>query len=112
MGLFTNQFLNVVEWDENGAGILMQKWDNKEIKKGSKLIIRPGQDAVFVYNGKVEGVFEEDGEYDIESDIIPILTTLKSFKFGFNSPLKAEVVFVNTKEQLVKWGTKNAMVCR
>lgn len=109
MGLFTNHFLNVVEWDENGAGILMQKWDNKEIKKGSKLIIRPGQDAVFVYNGKVEGVFEEDGEYDIESDIIPILTTLKSFKFGFNSPLKAEVVFVNTKEQLVKWGTKNAI---
>ena len=98
-----------MEWNENSAGVLFYKWQNQEIKKGSRLIIRPGQDAIFLYNGRVEGIFEDDGDYDIESDIIPFLTTLKSFKFGFNTPLRAEVLFINTKEQLVKWGTKNAI---
>lgn len=109
MGFIKNQFLSVIEWQETGEGVLFYKFQNQEIKKGSKLIIRPGQDAIFLYNGRVEGIFEEDGEYDIESDIIPFLTTLKSFKFAFNSPLKAEVLFINTKEILVKWGTKNAI---
>ena len=109
MGLFKNQFSNLVEWNENGAGVLFYKWQNQEIKKGSRLIIRPGQDAIFLYNGRVEGIFEDDGDYDIESQIIPFLTTLKSFKFGFNTPLRAEVLFINTKELLVKWGTKNAI---
>ncbi len=109
MGFFKNQFSNVVEWNENGAGVLFYKWQNQEIKKGSRLIIRPGQDAIFLYNGRVEGIFEDDGDYDIESEIIPFLTTLKSFKFGFSTPLRAEVLFINTKELLVKWGTKNAI---
>ena len=109
MGIFKNQFANLVEWNESDAGVLFYKWQNQEIKKGSRLIIRPGQDAIFLYNGKVEGVFTEDGDYDIESEIIPFLTTLKSFKFGFNTPLRAEVLFINTKELLVKWGTKNAI---
>ena len=109
MGLFSNQFSNVVEWNESREGVLFYKWQNQEIKKGSKLIIRPGQDAIFMYNGVVEGIFEDEGSYDIESDIIPFLTTLKSFKFGFNTPLRAEVLFINTKEVLVKWGTKNAL---
>ena len=109
MGFLKNQFSNVIEWNENGSGVLFYKWQNQEIKKGSRLIIRPGQDAIFLYNGRVEGIFEDDGDYDIESDIIPFLTTLKSFKFGFNTPLRAEVLFINTKELLVKWGTKNAI---
>ena len=109
MGFLKNQFSNLVEWNENGAGVLFYKWQNQEIKKGSRLIIRPGQDAIFLYNGRVEGVFEDDGDYDIESEIIPFLTTLKSFRFGFNTPLRAEVLFINTKELLVKWGTKNAI---
>jgi len=109
MGFIKNQLLNVVEWNEDREGVLFWKWDNNEIKKGSKLIIRPGQDAIFLHNGAIEGVFEDDGEYDIETEIIPFLTTLKSFKFGFNSPFKAEVLFINTKEQTVKWGTKNAI---
>lgn len=109
MGFLKNQFSSVIEWNENGAGVLFYKFQNQEIKKGSRLIIRPGQDAVFLYNGKVEGIFQEDGDYDIESDIIPFLTTLKSFKFGFSTPLRAEVLFINTKELLVKWGTKNAI---
>ena len=109
MGLFSNQLSNVVEWNETREGILFYKWQNQEIKKGSKLIIRPGQDAIFMYNGVVEGIFEDEGSYDIESDIIPFLTTLKSFKFGFNTPLRAEILFINTKELLVKWGTKNTI---
>ncbi|MDD3369801.1 MAG: SPFH domain-containing protein [Lachnospiraceae bacterium] len=109
MGLFSKQLLNVVEWNENKEGILFWKWPNAEIKKGSKLIIRMGQDAIFMYNGRVEGIFEDEGEYDVESQIIPFLSTLKSFTFGFNTPLRAEVMFINTKEQLVKWGTKNAI---
>ena len=109
MGFFSNQFANAVEWAEASDSVLFWKWQNKEIKKGSKLVIRPGQDAIFLYNGRVEGVFVEEGSYDIESDIIPFLSTLKSFKFGFNNPLRAEVLFINTKELLVKWGTKNAI---
>ena len=109
MGFIANQLANVVEWNETKEGVLFWKWQNQEIKKGSKLVIRPGQDAIFMWNGKVEGVFTDEGEYDIESDIIPFLSTLKSFKFGFNNPLRSEVLFINTKEQLVKWGTKNAI---
>ena len=109
MGLFFKQLANVVEWAEASDSVLFWKWQNQEIKKGSKLIIRPGQDAIFMYNGRIEGVFEEEGSFDIESDIIPFLSTLKSYKFGFNNPLRAEVLFINTKELLVKWGTKNAI---
>ena len=53
--------------------------------------------------------FKEEGNYEVESQIVPFLSTLKSFKFGFNTPLRAEVLFINTKEILVKWGTKNAI---
>lgn len=106
MGILSNQFANVVEWEEFDDNLIFWKWTNKEIKKGSRLIIRPGQDAIFLYQGKVEGVFQEEGDYDIESKIIPFLSTLKGFKFGFNSGLRAEVLFVNTKEFTIKWGTK------
>jgi len=109
MGLFSRELANVIEWNEGREGLIFWKWPNDEIKKGSKLIIRPGQDAVFLYNGRMEGIFCDEGSYDMESQIIPFLSTLKSFKFGFNNPLRAEVLFVNTKEMLVKWGTKNAI---
>ena len=102
MGLFGNQLANVVEWEQFNDEMIFWKWSNKEIKKGSRLIIRPGQDALFLFNGKVEGVFENEGSYDIASQIVP-------FKFGFNSGMRAEVLFVNTKEITVKWGTKNAI---
>ncbi|BCJ92766.1 hypothetical protein acsn021_03350 [Anaerocolumna cellulosilytica] len=107
MGFFSGQFSNVVEWQEFREDMIFWKWNNAEIKKGSKLIIRPGQDAVFLYNGKIEGIFKDEGDYDIESQIIPFLSTLKGFKFGFNSGMRAEVLFINTKEFTVKWGTKN-----
>ena len=109
MGIFSNQLLNVIEWNESRDDILFWKWHNDEIKKGSKLIIRPGQDAIFLNGGRIEGIFEDEGSYDIETQIIPFLSTLKGFKFGFNSGMRAEVLFINTKEHLVKWGTKNAI---
>ena len=106
MGLFGGQFANVVEWQEQRDDIMFWKWNNDEIKKGSKLIIRPGQDAIFMYNGKTEGIFRDPGSFDIESQIIPFLSTLKGIKFGFNSGIRAEVLFINTKEFTVRWGTK------
>ena len=107
MGLFSNQFANVVEWEEYRDDIIFWKWTNREIKKDSKLIIKPGQDAIFLYNGAVEGIFTESGSYTIDSQIIPFLSTLKGFKFGFNSGLRAEVLFVNTKEFTCNWGTSS-----
>ncbi|MBZ5749532.1 SPFH domain-containing protein [Metabacillus rhizolycopersici] len=109
MVFFRGQFANVVEWEEFRDDMIFWKWSNREIKKGSKLIIRPGQDAIFLNNGKIEGVFHDDGEYNVESQITPFLSTLKGFKFGFNSGMRVEVLFVNTKEFVVKWGTKNAI---
>ena len=107
MGFFSNQFSDVVEWEEFRDDMIFWKWNNNEVKKGSRLIIRPGQDAIFINNGKIEGIFEEEGEYDIESEIVPFLSTLKGFRFGFNSGMRVEVLFVNTKEFTVKWGTQN-----
>lgn len=107
MGLFSNQWANVVEWEEYRDDVIFWKWTNREIKKDSKLIIKPGQDAIFLYNGAVEGIFTESGNYTIDSQIIPFLSTLKGFKFGFNSGLRAEVLFVNTKEFTCNWGTSS-----
>lgn len=109
MGLFSGQLANVVEWEEYRDDVIFYKWNNAEIKKGSRLIIRPGQDAIFMYNGRTEGIFCDEGSYDIESDIVPFLSTLKGFKFGFNSGIRAEVLFINTKEFSMKWGTKHAV---
>lgn len=105
--LINGQLCDVIEWENFRDDQIFYKWQNNEIKKGSRLIIHAGQDAILLYNGRIEGVFKDDGDYDIESDIIPFLSTLKGFKFGFNSGLRAEVLFINTKEFNVKWGTKN-----
>ncbi|MCT2194238.1 SPFH domain-containing protein [Paenibacillus sp. p3-SID1389] len=110
MSFFKSQFANVVEWEEFRDDMIFWKWSNREIKKGSKLIIRSGQDAIFMNNGKIEGIFKEEGEYNIASEIVPFLSTLKGFKFGFNSGMRVEVLFVNTKEFTVRWGTQNPVL--
>lgn len=56
MGFLKNQFSSLVEWNESDEGVIFSRWPGQEIKKGSRLIIRPGQDAVFLYNGRVEGI--------------------------------------------------------
>ncbi len=108
--IISGQLANVVEWEDFDDNLIFWKWTNREIKKGSRLIIRPGQDAIFLSQGKVEGVFQDEGDYDIESQIIPFLSTLKGFKFGFNSGMRAEVLFINTKEFTIKWGTKGPIM--
>ncbi len=99
----------VIEWQEYGEDVLFWKWKDNEIRKGSRLVIHPGQDALFLYNGKIEGIFQDEGSYDIASDIVPGLLSLSGFKFGFASGLRAEVLFINTKEMTVRWGTKHAI---
>ena len=100
----------VIEWQEYGEDVLFWKWSGDEIRRGFNLVIRPGQDAILMYNGKVEGIFEDEGSFDIESQVVPLLKSLSGFKFGFgSSALRAEVLFINTKEVTVKWGTKNAI---
>lgn len=108
--MFNSQFANVVEWQEFNENMLFWKWNNTEIKKGSRLILRPGQSAIFMYNGRLEGVFDTEGSCDIASDIIPFLSTLKGFKFGFNSGLRAEVLFINRKEVQMNWGTRQPVL--
>ena len=81
MGFFSGQLANVVEWEEFRDDMIFWKWSNREIKKGSKLIIRPGQDAIFLHNGRIEGIFQDDGEYDIESQIIPFLSIISLLEF-------------------------------
>lgn len=108
MGFFkSKQFASVVELEEsNNQGTLFQKFENVEIKKGSKLIIRPGQKAILIYNGTVEGMFDDPGSFDVESDIVPFLSTLKGIRFGFDSGERVEVIFVNAKEISSLWGTQ------
>ncbi|MBD5157066.1 MAG: hypothetical protein HDT13_05480 [Butyrivibrio sp.] len=110
MGFFGRQMSNVVEWEEYRDDVIFWKWNNNQIKKGSTLIIRPGQDAIFMCDGRIEGIFEDEGRYDIESQIIPFLSSLKGFKFGFKNEMRAEVLFVNTREFTVKWGTKSPVM--
>ena len=81
MGLFRRQLANVVEWKEFREDMIFYKWSNEEIKKGSRLIIRPGQDAIFLYNGKIEGIFKDEGDYDIGLRLFPSINP-KGFKFG------------------------------
>ncbi len=114
MGFFSSfikpQLPDVVEWDQIDPKLIFWRWPHQEIKKGSKLIIRPGQDAVFLFNGQIEGVFTKDGKYDIDSEIIPFLSTLKGFMYGFDSAMRAEVLFVNTKQQSERWGTQTPIM--
>ncbi|MGE5370696.1 MAG: SPFH domain-containing protein [Solirubrobacterales bacterium] len=102
---------DTIEWEEFRDDMLFYKWPAKEIKKGAKLVIRPGQKAIFYANGVVEGVFEKPGNYDIVSEIVPFLSTLKGvFQLRGDSGLRAEVYFVNGKQLLLSWGTRQRIM--
>jgi len=106
MGIFFNQRKDTIEWEEYRPDILFYKWNNSEIKKGSRLIIRPGQKAIFYADGKICGIFEKEGSFDINSEIIPLLSSVTGLlEFRKDSGKRAEVYFVNSKELLMKWGT-------
>ncbi|MEO1352303.1 MAG: SPFH domain-containing protein [Cyanobacteria bacterium J06635_15] len=117
MGLFEKvraEFIDIVEWLDPSQDTIAYRFERfqNEIKMGAQLTVRPGQMAVFVGEGRVADVFEP-GQYRLETQNLPILTTLKGWKYGFNSPFKAEVYFFNTKVFTnLKWGTANPITIR
>ena len=117
MGLFNtlrNEFIDIIEWPDMESGILVHRFErhDNEIKMNAKLIVRPGQRAVFVNEGQIADAFEP-GTYTLTTQNVPILATLKGWKYGFDSPFKAEVYFINATEQLDrKWGTPNPVMLR
>ncbi len=108
---FFGQGKDTIEWLEYRPDVLFFKWKGTEIKRGSRLIIRPGQKAIFYANGVIEGVFENEGNFDIASEIVPFLSTLKGwFSLRGDTGMRAEVYFVNAKELLMNWGTRQRIM--
>lgn len=109
-----NQFIEVIEWLDSSGDTMVYRFPvhGQEIKNGAQLIVRESQAAVFVHEGQVADVFSP-GKYEIDGGNTPILTKLGAWKFGFNSPFKSEVYFVNTKQFTdMKWGTSNPVMLR
>ena len=105
MGLF-NQRKDTVEWIEYRPDLLFYKWKDREIKKGSHLIIRAGQKAIFYSGGRIHGIFENEGNYDIDTQIIPFLTNISAaLHLRSDTGERAEVYFVNSKDLTLNWGT-------
>lgn len=116
MGLFNlrAEFIDIVEWLDPTQDTLAYRFErhNNEIKMGAQLTVRPGQVAVFVNEGQIADAFGP-GRYRLETQNLPILSTLKGWKYGFNSPFKAEVYFFNTRVFTnLKWGTANPITIR
>ncbi len=109
-----NQFIEVIEWLDDSGDTILYRFPvyQQEIKNGAQLIVRESQAAVFVFEGQVADVFTP-GRYTVDGGNTPILSKLGAWKFGFNSPIKAEVYFVNTKQFTdMKWGTANPIMLR
>jgi len=106
---FRNEFIDIIEWTDNTQETLVWKFPRfqNEIKNGAQLTVRESQSAVFLNEGKLADVYQP-GRYELTTANMPILTTLKGWKYGFNSPFKVDIFFVNTKQFTdQKWGTKN-----
>ena len=109
-----NQFIEVIEWLDESKDTLLYRFPvaGQEIKNGAQLIVRESQAAVFVFEGQVADVFTP-GRYTVDGGNTPILSKLGAWKHGFNSPIKSEVYFVNTKQFTdMKWGTSNPIMLR
>ncbi len=117
MGIFdflTGEFIDVIHWVDDTRDTMVWRFEREghEIKYGAKLTVREGQSAVFVHEGQLADVFTP-GLYMLETNNMPILTTLKHWDHGFQSPFKSEVYFVNTTRfNDLKWGTKNPIMLR
>lgn len=117
MGLFSKlagQLIDVIEWKDSTDDTMVYRYDRngKEIMMGAQLTVRESQVAVMVNEGRIADVFQP-GRYELSTQNMPIMTALQSWKFGFNSPFKAEVYFINTKQFLdQKWGTSNPVMMR
>ncbi|HET7187003.1 MAG TPA: SPFH domain-containing protein [Gemmatimonadaceae bacterium] len=108
------ELIDIVEWLESSTDAMVWRFDrpNNELKNGARLIVRPGQVAVFVEQGTVADVFQP-GQHELTTKNLPILSRLRGWKYGFASPFKAEVVFVSTRQFVSnKWGTKQPVMTR
>jgi membrane protease subunit (stomatin/prohibitin family) len=117
MGLFDklkNELIDIIEWTDDTQDTLVWRFPRYEnqIKNGAKLIVRESQVAAFIEQGKLADVFQP-GTYTLTTQNLPILSTLQGWKYGFNSPFKAEVYFVSTRTITDrKWGTQNPVMMR
>jgi membrane protease subunit (stomatin/prohibitin family) len=119
MGLFDkikdklgNEFIDIVEHLDNTNDTIAHRFERyqNEIKNGAQLIVREGQTAVFISEGQLADVFTP-GTYTLNTQNLPILSTIKGWKYGFNSPFKAEIYFVSTRLFTnEKWGTKSPII--
>jgi membrane protease subunit (stomatin/prohibitin family) len=110
MSLMSRQLRSVIEWKDPDPELLFWRWtdDGDEIKNASKLIVGPGQGCVFVYEGRVEAVYAEEGLYELGTANLPFLTTLRKFMQNFKSEHKAGIYFFRTAKLLnLKWGTES-----
>ena len=108
------ELIDIIEWENQDGALLVYRFNRyeNEIKMGAKLVVRPGQRVVFVSEGKITDSFAP-GTYTLETKNLPVLTTLKGWKYGFHSPFKSEAYFINATELLDrKWGTPSPVMLR
>lgn len=117
MGIFdflTGEFIDVIHWVDDTRDTMVWRFEREghEIKYGAKLTVREGQAAVFVHEGQLADVFTPE-LYMLETNNMPVMTTLNHWDHGFKSPFKSEIYFVNTTRfNDQKWGTKNPIMLR
>lgn len=114
LNFLKGQLLEIIEWNDDSRDTLSYRFpdDDKEIKRGAQLIVRESQAVQFVYLGEFGDTFGP-GKHTLSTDNIPILTTLKSWKYGFESPFKADIYYVVTRIFTGnKWGTSNPIMLR
>ncbi len=114
MDKLRGELIDIIEWLDDSRDTMVWRFPRyqNEIKMGAKLVVRESQTAVFVNEGRVADVFTP-GTYTLQTQNLPILSTLKGWKYGFDSPWKAEVYFVNTRQFTdLKWGTQNPVILR
>ncbi|MEK6703875.1 MAG: SPFH domain-containing protein [Planctomycetota bacterium] len=111
----TGELIDIVEWLDNSSDRLVYRFErhNNEIKNGAKLVVRESQAAVFINEGSVADIFKIAGTYELRTQNLPLLATLQGWKYGFESPFKAEVYFVSLRQFTgCKWGTANPIMLR
>ncbi|MBV6498852.1 MAG: hypothetical protein CJBNEKGG_01082 [Prosthecobacter sp.] len=114
MDYLKGQFLEIIQFQDDSRDTLVWRFpdEDKEIKRGAQLIVRESQVAQFIYLGQFGDTFGP-GKHDLVTDNIPVLSTLKGWKYGFESPFKADVYFINTRLFTGnKWGTSNPIMMR
>lgn len=114
LNIITKQLIEVIEWTDDSRDTLSYRWpdDDKEIKNGAQLIVRESQQVQFVSEGQFADLFQP-GRHILSTQNVPILSTLQGWKYGFQSPFKCDVYYLNTRLFTGnKWGTANPVMLR